>query len=82
MSYPVAVIPSKVWVNEKTGARASIYGAVPWVFGPQPPEWQVKDHGFTLQMSNGTVGYGRSPLPTKEEAQDVMDKWLKRIGRA
>lgn len=79
--YPVAVIPSRVWVNAKTGKRASLFGAVPWVSGPQPAEWQVKDQGFTLEMSNGTVGYGRVPLATKAEAQAVMDAWLKRVGR-
>lgn len=79
--YPVEVIESRVWKNSKTGQRASIYGAVPWVFGPKPPEWNVVAQGYTLAMSNGTVGYGRPPLPSREEAQKVMDNWLERIGR-
>lgn len=80
--YPIAVVESRIWKNSATGQRASIYGAVPWVFGPQPKEWSTEVQGFTLQMSNGTIGYGRPPLATREEAQAVMDQWLRRIGRA
>lgn len=80
--YPIAVVKSMAWVNSLTGKRASVYGAVPWIAGPQPAEWTVQPQGYTLEMSNGTVGYGRPPLATKAEAEQVMVDWLKRIGRA
>ena len=78
--YPIAVIESRVWINSETGKRASIYGAVPW-HGAKPDAWQIVPQGYTLQMKNGTVGYGRPPVATREEAEKIMADWLKRIGR-
>ncbi len=79
MSKPIAVIESKLW-RHTTGRAASIYGAVPWTNAADKPNWQIESTGYTLKMSDGTVGYGQLPLPTRELAQDVMDKWLARIG--
>lgn len=78
--YPVAVVESRVWVNVKTGARRSPFTS--WQAGECGPDWVRRTQGYTLAMSNGTQGYGRPPLATREEAEAVMASWLKRIGRA
>lgn len=77
---PVRVVPSIVWRNKINGRRASIYGSVPWVADAEKVQWEKVQTGWTLEMSNGTIGYGAVPLATKAEAEAVMDKWLKRIG--
>ena len=79
MSKPVEVIESKRW-KHTTGKTASIYGAMPWTTKTDEPNWHIETVGYTLKMSDGTVGYGRQALPTHEEAQVVMDSWLARIG--
>jgi len=80
MGKPVEVIESKRW-RHTNGRTASIYGAVPWTNATDKPNWTIEMAGYTLRMSDGAVGYGRPPLPTKEEAQAVMDKWLARLTR-
>lgn len=69
------VIPSKVWKNKNTGATASIYGAVPYHTTAEAEGWEIITRGFTWVNSNGTVGLGRVPAKTYEEAVEVMNKF-------
>lgn len=71
----VRVIESRVW-RHVSGATASIYGAVPWTgaTGNQREHWTMVTQGYTWEMSNGTIGLGRVPAKTREEAEEVMRK--------
>lgn len=73
---PVEVVESRRWKNVETGATASPYGAVPWTSEAGRPSWVMETVGFTLRMSNGTVGFGRPPFKTRGEAEAYMAKWL------
>lgn len=70
------VIPSRRWKNKRTGATASPYGAVPWTGAPgdRKEDWELENVGWTIQWADGTTGIGRVPFPTREEAED----WLER----
>lgn len=65
---PIEAIPSKRWRNKKTGAIASLYGAVPWTTPAEKADWEVETVGWTVRNDNGTIGIGREPWKTKEEA--------------
>jgi len=67
------VVESRAWINSETGATASVYGAVPWTSEAEKPQWSVQIRGFTWRMPNGTIGMGRKPVATREEAQAIMD---------
>lgn len=71
------VIPSKHWKNTKTGATASIYGAAPYVSDADAVNWEVVVSGWSWRLDNGTVGLGRQPVKTYEEAVEVMDRFNK-----
>ena len=77
----VEVIPSRVWVNATTGATASLYGAVPWTSDAEKTSWEIQARGFTWRLSNGTIGLGRQPTATREEAETVMTSHNARIAR-
>jgi len=69
------VIPSKRWVNRKTGRTASIYGAQPWSSPVEEADWEIETVGWTVRDNvSGTVGIGRIPWTTQEEAQAWVDK--------
>ncbi len=62
------VIPSKSWQRDD-GAKASIYGAVPWVSEAEKARWAVVDQGWTVRNPRtGEVGTGRPPFPSYEAA--------------
>jgi len=65
------VTPARVW-KHKSGRTASIYGACPWYNEAQKAEWTLVQVGWTWELSNGTVGLGRVPAKTLEEAEAVM----------
>lgn len=66
------IIESKVWVRDD-GARASIYGAVPYHSESERKRWNIIRQGFTLRNEDsGTVGIGRPPFETIEQAQDHL----------
>lgn len=75
------VIVSRVWLH-RNGARASIYGAVPWTGAPgnRKEDWAMVTQGWTWECSNGTIGLGRVPAATKAEAEEVMRKHNARFG--
>jgi hypothetical protein len=66
------VIDAKKWVNKKTGQTASIYGAVP--YSNDEHDWEIKHCGFTWEMDDGTIGFGRQPVKTELEANEIMRK--------
>ena len=68
------IIESRRWKNARTGATASIYGAVPWTRQGDRDDWEVETVGYTIQWEDGTIGIGRAPFPTREEAE----AWLER----
>ena len=66
-----SIIEAKRW-QHKDGRTASIYGAVPYYSNNDG--WEVVTVGYTLQNnSTGTVGIGRKPFKTLEEAQEYIN---------
>lgn len=72
------VIPSRVWVNKRNGRTASIYGSVPWLSQAEKEEWEMKTRGWTWKLNDGTVGLGRVPAKTREEAVELMERFNSR----
>lgn len=70
----IKVIESKRWVNLLTGNTASIYGSVPYTSDNDACNWKIVAKGYTWLRSDGTVGLGRMPATTYEEAIEVMNK--------
>lgn len=70
------IIESKRWKHKDTGATASLYGAVPWSGAPgdQKSDWVLENVGWTIRWEDGTVGIGRQPFKTKEEAEEFLDE--------
>lgn len=75
------VIPSKSWKNTHTGATASLYGAVPYVTTAEAEGWEIVVKGYTWLCSNDTIGLGRPPAKTYEEAVEVMNKFNGRYAK-
>lgn len=71
------VIESKVWRRDD-GAVASIYGAVPYLNEAEKARWSIVSRGYTVRnTSTGTVGVGRVPWKTREEAE----AWIARFSK-
>jgi len=69
------VIQSRHWKNTKTGQTASIYGACPWTSDADKVNWTKELVGWTWEdTKNGTIGIGRRPVATLEEAEEVANK--------
>jgi hypothetical protein len=62
------VIECKEWVHNETGQRASMFGAYPG------DNYQLETVGYTWVSSSGTVGCGRRPAKTYEEAVEIMNR--------
>lgn len=77
------VIEARRWKNRKTGATASIYGAVPWGGGNGAKEdWEIQTTGFTVRnLRTGTVGIGRVPWASRSEAEAWVEKENARLSR-
>lgn len=75
------VVESRVWSNATTGATASIYGACPWTSDAEREQWDLKITGWTWRLANGTIGMGRKPVDTREEAEEIMTQHNARIAR-
>lgn len=71
----VRVIPARRW-QHKDGRTASIGGSIPWTGAPgnTKADWEMVTSGWTWENSNGTIGLGRVPTKTREEAEEVMRK--------
>ena len=59
---------SKVWKRDD-GKTASLYGACPWATDVEKHRWVLEARGWTVFDSvTNTVGLGRKPFKTEEEA--------------
>jgi hypothetical protein len=74
----VQVIEAKRWLNTKNGRTASIYGSVPYNDESERSDWTIQIVGYTWRLDNGTIGLGRIPAKTKEEAIEVMNRFNNR----
>lgn len=74
----IEVIESKHWVNKVNGRTASIYGAVPYVNETDKSNWEVVKRGYTWRLDNGTIGLGRQPVKTLDEALEIMNNFNKK----
>lgn len=71
------VIKHKIWRDAK-GHTASIFGALPW-WGDKGT-WDIVSDGWTLRDNkDNTIGCGRPPFKTEQEAQAMADKWNNRV---
>lgn len=62
------VVESRVWQRDD-GAKASIFGAMPWTSEQEKTRWQVVSQGWTVRDNKtNTVGMGRPPFPRQEDA--------------
>lgn len=68
----IEVIESRRWKGPN-GRTASLYGACPWTSDAEKSQWTLETVGWTWRMSNGTIGLGRVPAKTYEEAVAIMD---------
>jgi hypothetical protein len=74
------VIEARQWrhtgnaVNPATNRTASPYGSAPWVSENDRSAWTLEVTGWTIQHPDGTIGLGRQPFASKEEAQAWVDK--------
>jgi len=75
----IQVIESLQWRNKRTGATASVYGAAPYVSDADAKDWETEAVGFTWRNDNGTVGLGRMPAKTREEAEAIMREFNDRM---
>jgi hypothetical protein len=69
------VIPARRW-RHKSGRTASPYGALPWTGAPgnTKADWTMETSGWTWANADGTIGLGRVPAATREEAEAIMDR--------
>ena len=69
------IIPAKRWIHTD-GRTASIYGAVPYTSEAEQASWSIQPVGFTIRDNKtNTVGLGRMPFKTIEEANAVLAKF-------
>jgi hypothetical protein len=69
------IIESKHW-RHSAGMTASLYGAVPWTSEADRQNWSVQVVGYTLRnIKTGTVGIGRKPFKTYEEAVEFVSQF-------
>ena len=67
------VIESKRW-KHTSGQTASIYGASPYTSAADKPNWHIEVVGWTVRDNErNTVGFGRVPFKTQQEAQAFAD---------
>ncbi len=68
----IEVVEARRWRNVETGVTASIYGACPWWSAAKRQQWIMETIGWTWRLDNGTVGRGRPPVATRQEAIAIM----------
>lgn len=71
------IIPRKEWVNQVTGQKASVYGAVPYTSDRERDQWKVVETGYTVRnLNTGTVGaYAIRPNMTRDQVKALVDGW-------
>ena len=74
-----SVVASRAW-QHTDGHQASIYGSLPWCSEAQAADWTMVHRGWTVQCERtGTVGIGRLPWATREEAQAWVEAQAARV---
>lgn len=70
------VVPYRYWKNKVTGAKASLFGAVPYTSDASKAEWEVVEEGFTVynKVRNTYGAYSLQPGATLDQAQAVADR--------
>ena len=68
---PGTVIVAKVYQHKITGERRSPYSAF---MAGEVAQFELITTGYTIAHPDGTVGIGRLPFKTAEEAQAWIDK--------
>ena len=69
------VVESREWYNTETGQTASIHGAHPHA-GIGDDNWVVRSKGWTIaDTESGTVGFGRPPMQSRDEAETLAMVW-------
>jgi len=69
------IIESKQW-QCTDGRTASIYGSCPYVSDADKAHWAIKTVGYTVRNTKtGTVGIGRKPFATLDEAQQFINQF-------
>ena len=71
----IKIIESKRWINNITKHTASIYGSVPYANKTERQNWSIQVVGYTWQLDNGTIGLGRRPAKTIQEAIKIMNEF-------
>lgn len=67
------VIPCRYWENAHTKQKVSLYGAVPYQSNAEAEGWSIVTKGFTIRDNvRSTVGVGRKPFETAEEANTFV----------
>lgn len=67
----LTVIPHRHYRHE-SGRTASLYGASPWVNQSERVQWSTVESGYTWSdSSSGTIGLGRAPVATREDAEAI-----------
>jgi hypothetical protein len=68
------VVASRFW-RRNDGKSASPYGACPWTSQAEKSRWKLEEAGFTIRdNASNTVGLGRLPFKTMEEAEAHIAK--------
>jgi hypothetical protein len=66
--------PSRLWRRDD-GRTASPYGACPWTSKAEAARWKLEQVGWTVRDNQtGTIGLGRVPFKTEEEAQEMASR--------
>jgi hypothetical protein len=65
----MGIVIENRFYRHTTGRTASIYGSLPWRNEAEKAGWTLVSEGYTIEHPDGTVGLGRKPFATKEEAQ-------------
>lgn len=73
----ISVIPNTFY-RHTSGRTASLWGSCPWHSERERSEWQTVTDGFTWQNDNGTIGLGRVPAKSREEADRIAREWNNR----
>ena len=68
------VIESKRWKNKTTGHMVSIFGSVPWVNDADRDNWVMVSVGWTWRHRDGSIGLGKTPAKTRDDAIKEMDR--------
>lgn len=69
----IEIIPARILVNKFTGRKVSPYGAHPGGEG-----WELQTEGWTWKdVRTGSIGMGRRPVATEEEAIEMAKKWVR-----